>query len=127
MHHGPGERIPKVNHHQLNPHSHTLTSRYINIPGSGDFIFDFKMDLTLPPPISQPKSLFYPLDPDRYTKPKLTLLHIPKKPTLYNDITLGIPVDEVNMMPELYNPEGNVQSNYFGLHSLRFTFNRGAV
>ena len=30
-----------------------------------------------------------------------------RKPTILTDITLSIPVDQINMKPELYNPEPN--------------------
>ena len=60
--------------------------------------------MDLPPPVPQPKTMFIPLDPERYVKPKITLLHVKRKPTLMTDINLSIPVDEINMRPELYNP-----------------------
>ncbi len=60
--------------------------------------------MDLPAPVPQPKTMFVPLDPERYVKPKLTLLHVKRKPVIFTDINLNIPIDEINMKPELYNP-----------------------
>lgn len=60
--------------------------------------------MDLPAPVPPPKTMYIPLDPERYIKPKLTLFHVKRKANLLSDINLSIPVDEVNMRPELYNP-----------------------
>ena len=69
--------------------------------------------MDLPPPIPQPKTMFVPLDPERYIKPKLTLFHVKRKPVLFTDINLSIPVDEINMKPELWNPPPDASNSYF--------------
>jgi len=85
--------------------------KYLDIPGEKQLIYTFKFNMDLPPPVPQPKTMFVPLDPERYVKPKLTLLHVKRKPVIFTDINLNIPIDEINMKPELYNPaaDANVQ------------------
>ena len=78
--------------------------RYLDIPGEKQLIYTFKFNMDLPAPVPQPKTMFVPLDPERYVKPKLTLLHVKRKPVIFTDINLNIPIDEINMKPELYNP-----------------------
>jgi len=63
--------------------------------------------MSLPPPVPHPKTMYIPFDPERYIKPKLTLLHVKKKPAIMTDINLSVPAEEVNMRPELYNPPPN--------------------
>lgn len=64
----------------------------------------FKFNASLPlPPIPYAKTLYYPLDSDRYSKPKLTFFHLKSAAPLLTKCDLGIPVDEINMKSFLYN------------------------
>ena len=68
------------------------------------FFHDFKFDLTLPDPTPGPKYLYYPFNHESYyKKPKLTNLNYSEKPLIYTRIDLNIPVDQINVKPELYN------------------------
>ena len=73
---------------------------------AGVFQYDFKFDLSLPDPTPGPKYLFYPLNHKAYyKKPKLTNLNYTEKVQIYTPLNLHIPIDEVNIKPELYNPD----------------------
>jgi len=80
--------------------------RFIKIPGEDIFIHTFKFNTNLPlPPIPYAKTLYYPLDSERYSKPKLTSFHLRSAAPLLTKCDLGIPVDEINMKSYLYNGE----------------------
>lgn len=69
-----------------------------------EFYHDFKFDLGLPDPAPGPKYLYYPFNHETYyKKPKLTNLNYIEKPQIYTRIDLNLPVDEINIKPELYN------------------------
>jgi len=51
------------------------------------------------------KNVFYPFDGDRFVTARLTNLNYREKPALHTTVDLGIPVDKINMKPELYNPD----------------------
>ena len=69
-----------------------------------EFYHDFKFDLGLPDPAPGPKYLYYPFNHETYyNKPKLTNLNYIEKPQIFTRIDLNIPVDEINIKPELYN------------------------
>lgn len=76
----------------------------IKIPMQGAFYHDFKFDLGLPDPAPGPKYLYYPFNHESYfKKPKLTNLNYIEKPQIYTRVDLNIPVDEINIKPELFN------------------------
>ena len=78
--------------------------RYIKIPGEEIFIHTFKFNTSLPlPPIPYAKTLYYPLDAERYSKPKITSFHLRNVAPMLTRCDLGIPVDEINMKSYLYN------------------------
>lgn len=94
-------------------HAHFFFNiRYIEIPGEKKVVNTFKFDMNLPPPIPQPKTLYITFDPDRYIKPKLTLLTVKKKPTVLTDINLSINQLDVNTEPEKFNPEKGASKYY---------------
>lgn len=48
--------------------------------------------------------MYYPFNHESYyKKPKLTNLNYSEKPLIYTRVDLNIPVDEINIKPELYN------------------------
>lgn len=68
----------------------------------------FKFNASLPvPPIPYAKTLYYPLDSNRYSKPKLTFFHLKSAAPLLTRCDLGIPVDEINMKSYIYNGNDN--------------------
>lgn len=85
------------------------SKKYLDIPGEKILVHNFRFDMSLPPPIPHPKTMYIPFDSERYIKPKLTLLHVKKKPVIMTDINLSVPAEEVNMRPELYNPPPNAK------------------
>lgn len=65
--------------------------RYLKIDGEDVFVQDIKFDLSLPiPPIPYQKSLYYPLDIERYTKPKLTSFFMKKVGSVLAPCNLNI-------------------------------------
>ena len=83
------------------------TKSLIEIPLSDIFSHSFKFDLSLPSALPEVKHVFYPFDPDRFTCAKLTNLNFREKPSLHTTVDLGIPVDKINMQPEIYSPDNN--------------------
>lgn len=63
--------------------------------------------MTLPSPVPHPKTLYLPLDPERYIKPKTTLFHVKRKAAIMTDMDLSISAEDVNMHPEQYNLSSN--------------------
>jgi len=73
---------------------------------SNEFFNDFKFDLGMPEPSPGLKYLYYPFNHESYyKKPKLTNLNFLEKPQLFTRIDLNFPIDELNIKPEIYNPD----------------------
>lgn len=73
---------------------------------SNEFFNDFKYDLGMPEPSPSLKYLYYPFNHETYyKKPKLTNLNFLEKPQLFTRIDLNFPIDELNIKPEIYNPD----------------------
>lgn len=74
------------------------------MPGEDIFIgtFEFKME---PPvlPIPYEKTVVYPLDGERYTKPVLTSFFYKNTNKLLAPVDLGVEVDHINMSSDVYN------------------------
>ena len=72
--------------------------RYLNIPGSDTFLHTLKFDLSPPlEPLPYGKLLYYPLDNERYTRPKVTSLNLKEIGKIFTKCDLGMPVDEINL------------------------------
>ena len=71
------------------------------------FLHTFKFNANLPlPPIPYAKTLYYPLNSERYSKPKITTFQLKNMSPLLTKCDLGIPVDQLNMKSYLYNAKG---------------------
>lgn len=83
----------------------------ITIPYSNTFYCDFKFDLSLPDASPGPKYLYYPFNHDAYyKKPRLTNLNFTEKPQIYTCLDLGIPIDDLNVKPELFSHDPTRES-----------------
>jgi hypothetical protein len=87
-----------------------VANRILDIPGE-KYMYPFKFNLHLPPPITQAKSCHYPLDADRYYRNKLTYLDVIRPPAILTDINLGISVEEMFINPAAYEIPKDIQSD----------------
>lgn len=83
-------------------------NRFLEIPGDNIFLHTFKFNLNPPvPPIPYSKMLYYPLESDRYLKPKLLSFFFNKMNTILTRCDLNMPVDIMNMNANKLNPKDN--------------------
>lgn len=78
--------------------------KLLNIPESKGLLHTFKFDLEIPfPPLSYPKTLYYQLDPERHTKPKMLNIDVKNISSMFVSCDLGLSIDDLNMKPHIYN------------------------
>jgi hypothetical protein len=67
-------------------------------------VHNFHFDLSLPAPAPHPKTIHVPLDSERFIKPKLGVLGAKRKASLFCDLDMLIPPEEIAVSPDKFNP-----------------------
>eukprot|EP01017_Pseudomicrothorax_dubius_P025932 TRINITY_DN2851_c0_g1_i1.p1 TRINITY_DN2851_c0_g1~~TRINITY_DN2851_c0_g1_i1.p1 ORF type:complete len:333 (-),score=102.07 TRINITY_DN2851_c0_g1_i1:78-1076(-) len=80
---------------------------------------NFKFKFDLPPPLPGLKLFFYPLEPDRYYKPKVTHYDATKAPDILADTNMGVPFEEMIINPYRYETVKSAESEQ-AKHNLAF-------
>ncbi|KAL4476411.1 hypothetical protein ABPG74_010144 [Tetrahymena malaccensis] len=88
----------------------------LNIPENKGLIHNFKFDIEIPfAPNAFPKTLYYQLDQERHTRPKVLNADVKGMCNLFVNCDLGLPIDDLNMKPHIYNlQEGNDYHHHVG-------------
>ncbi|KAL4493950.1 hypothetical protein ABPG72_021967 [Tetrahymena utriculariae] len=88
----------------------------LNIPENKGLIHNFKFDIEIPfAPNAFSKTLYYQLDQERHTRPKVLNADVKGMCNLFVNCDLGLPIDDLNMKPHIYNlQEGNDNHHHLG-------------